>query len=98
MDAAGQVVLARRPVHWHYEPVSLKTLMVLDMPGLFIGSIVTLPLRIAFWKVEPSRETRSYFDFFMWLVLSSAQWWVVGTYVHIKLKRRAAQQTVGADR
>ncbi len=62
-DAAGQVVLARRPVH--YEHASLKTLVAFDMPGLFIGTIISLPLSLALWMIGPSREAQSYpFDGF----------------------------------
>ncbi|MDA1312523.1 MAG: hypothetical protein O2968_04220 [Acidobacteria bacterium] len=91
---AGQIVVAHRPFHFHYETLLTKTLMLGDLPSLLVVDI-TLGVAAAIfeltWRVsEPPldavivRQASSYLLAFCWFVFGSLQWWIVGMYVWAK--------------
>lgn len=87
-DFAGQSVVARRPFHFHYEPLIVKCLMLVDLPGLLVADLVLGVMTL----LVKSRETQSYISAFGWFIFASLQWWAVGTYVHMRRSLRKSNR------
>jgi hypothetical protein len=82
---AGVSIIAGRSFHLAYEALLTQFLVLVDIPGILVGAVVLwLPLNI----LNLPKLTESYIAGMIWLIFGSLQWWLIGTMVEIKLKRR----------
>jgi hypothetical protein len=82
-DAAGQSVVAGRPVHFHYETLLMKLLIIADMPAIVAAGVASLPL---FWILRHDELRQSWLVAAGWVGFGSLQWWMLGTYIYMKRK------------
>ena len=76
-EPSSAVLIAGRYFHWHYESALLKTVSVLDMPAILLGSLASkllAPLRLCDF-------TASWVDGLLVLAFASFQWLLVGFLV-----------------
>jgi hypothetical protein len=84
-DAGDGIIVASRFFH---QDLDFNLLMTVDLPGLLVGTVVTLPLTLA--GVSFSRLTESYIVAWMWFVLGTLQWWLCGLWLAARRAQRAA--------
>jgi len=92
---AGVTVIAGRSFHLHYENGPTQFLMLVDIPGLLVGSVImTIPSLILspFFRHSAS----SYYLALEWILYGSMQWWLIGGYLHRRLQNRL--QSAAAER
>lgn len=81
-SAAGEILVANRVFHFHYEDLITKLLMVADMPALCAGGILLLPFTILF---PQSSVAISYLEAASWVVLGSLQWVLITNWAHSRI-------------
>ena len=88
VEPSSQVLIAARPFHYHYESALLKTLLVLDLPGLMLGWLIGLLLSPLNYLLQPCEYTESWVAAGILLFSTSAQWWLCGCFVEALIKGR----------
>lgn len=82
---AGVSIIAGRDFHFAYETLPLQFLMLADIPGMLVGTIVTSVLWLPMEALQFSALAISYVMGFVWVIFGSLQWWLIGTIAEIKL-------------
>jgi hypothetical protein len=80
-DTGSGIIVASRFFH---QDLDFNLLMTVDLPGLLLGTVVTLPFTLT---VSLSRVTESYIAAWVWLLFGSMQWWLCGIVVELRRKR-----------
>lgn len=71
-------LLAGRPFHFRYEPLSVKVLIVADLPALLAAVPIALVVDMLLISLRVSGYVGSYFGAVIWLLASSCQWLLIG--------------------
>lgn len=82
-------LLAGRPFHYHYESVLLQILVWVDLPSMFVGSLlalVSLPLLL---NIHVGHYAGSYFGAGLLLLIATFQWLAVGKSVQTLLSSKS---------
>jgi len=89
LDSGGwssATVFAGRPFHFTYESISLKALLIVDMPSMLAG----IPFGLFLAPVEKALQVGSfvgsYVDAVVLLLVATCQWLVVGNLIDTKLR------------
>ena len=81
-------MFAGRPFHFHYQSWILKSLWLADLPSMFVGGLLSLPL--SFTK-HIDTYTGSYVGAGLLFVVATAQWLVVGFFVQRRFRKAERQ-------
>lgn len=92
VEPSSQALIAARPFHYHYESDLMKTLIVLDLPGLVLGYVIDLLLTPLNYLIRPCAYARSWMAAGVCLVGTSIQWWLVGFLVGTSIRYRKPRQ------
>lgn len=75
--AAGTVYIAGTGLHWYYEPLLMKMLLIVDLPSLALAEILGSLIGISSWCFTPATWTLAAIS----LILASSQWYLLGKFV-----------------
>jgi uncharacterized membrane protein YciS (DUF1049 family) len=78
VEPSDQVLIAARPFHYHYESNLLKTLIILDMPGIYLSLLIGLLLIPFNYLFHPCVYAGSWIAAIVFLIGTSIQWWFTG--------------------
>jgi hypothetical protein len=87
---SNESLLAGRPFHFHYEPLSVKVLFVADLPALIAAVPVAMVVNVLLIPLRVSRYVGSYFGAVIWLLASSCQWLLIGHLLQARRNSRPA--------
>ena len=74
--AAGVSIIAGRAFHWYYESTLLKIVFLLDLPGVLLAFLMSLPFALIFYGT--GIQVQSWITAVIFLIGTSIQWCLVG--------------------
>ena len=83
-------IIAGRGFHLAYESLLLKAIVLLDLPGLIVTGLISVPVAVLATKLfpRPSFYTESWKAAVILMVGTSIQWLLVGYGIEVLLKKR----------
>jgi hypothetical protein len=93
-NIAGASFVAGRLVHFYYESILLKALLLLDIPGMLLSVLIETPFWLmSFLLPKFCAHTESWIAAILLLAGTTVQWWLVGYATGQIVGRKRANQT-----
>lgn len=88
IPSAGEVIIAERFIHWHYEPLLLKVIVLLDLPSLIVTGYISTPFVALAARLfpQPSLHFESWIVAVILLFGTSVQWLLIGYWMEVITK------------
>jgi hypothetical protein len=87
LAGADWLIIAGRPLHFHYEPAVVEALVMGDLPATIVCEFVDLCISPLWYIFHLSTYEGSYFGAGEWLLAGSLQWLAIGRLLDLGWRR-----------